>query len=77
MKIISICGNTDIYTGLRLAGIEGVVVHTSDEFARVFKDTLNDRQVAIIIITKGLAQKYTKRLDEIRLSRSIPLIVEL
>ena len=77
MKIVSICDDKDICTGLRLAGIEGDVVHTPDEFAQVFKNALTDRQVAIVVVAKGLAQRYTKQLDEVRLSRSLPLIVEL
>jgi len=77
MKIVSICDDKDICTGLRLTGIEGDVVHTSDEFAQAFKNALTDRQVAIVIITKALAQRYTSQLDEIRFSRTIPLIVEL
>jgi len=77
MKIVSICDDKDICTGLRLAGIEGDVVHTSDEFVRAFENALTDRQVAIVIITKVLAQRYTSQLDEIRFSRTIPLIVEL
>jgi len=77
MKIVSICDDRDVCTGLRLAGIEGDVVYTSDEFALAFKNAFNNRQVGIVIIAKGLAQRYTKQLDAVRLSRSMPLIVEL
>ena len=77
MKIISICDDQDICIGLQLAGIEGNVAHIPEEFSLAFNNALIDRQVAIVVITKELAQKYNKQLNDVRLNRSIPLIVEL
>ena len=43
MKIFLISDNVDTQTGLRLAGIEGVVVHEKGEL----KDALNNLQIQI------------------------------
>ena len=73
MKIISICDNSDICTGLQLTGIAGVVVDSPEEFRKAFKKAIEDRQVAIIVV----AQRYAKQANKARLARATPLIVEL
>jgi len=77
MKIISICDHRDICTGLQLAGIDGDVVHTSEAFSLAFKNALADRQVGILVITKNLAHRYAKQVNEAQLNKTIPLVVEL
>ena len=73
MKIIAICDKKDISIGLRLVGIEGVMVNTPAEFDCALKNAIDDRQAAIVVIAK----KYAARANEIRLNKTIPLIVEI
>lgn len=37
MKMYLISDNVDTYTGMRLAGVDGVVVHERDELNRLWK----------------------------------------
>ncbi|MCL2420700.1 MAG: V-type ATP synthase subunit F [Defluviitaleaceae bacterium] len=77
MKIISICDDDDLCTGLQLTGIEGSVVHTLEAFSQVFEDTLANQQISILVITKKLANLHRRQIDEVRLNKALPLIVEL
>ena len=77
MKIVSICDDKDICAGLRLAGIDGDIVYTAEEFCQIFKSAIADRQVAIVVVTKGVAQRHAGQLNEVRLGSALPLIVEI
>ena len=37
MKMFLITNHTETYTGLRLAGVDGIIVHTDEEFQQAFK----------------------------------------
>jgi len=80
MKIVSICDEKDICTGLQLAGIEAVlggIVHTPEEFYQAFNNAVRDRQAGIVVITKKLMERYASQINEVRLSKTTPLIVEI
>ncbi len=48
MKMYLISDNVDTYTGMRLAGVDGVVVHERDELRnRHWKKCLQIRQLAL------------------------------
>ena len=72
MKIISICDSPEMYTGLRLVGIEGGIVHRPEEFAAAYEQALSDHQAGIVVIAKSF-KAYTCRTDV----KTMPLIVEL
>ena len=77
MKIISICDDKDICTGLRLVGIEGSVVQTFDEFTRALNNAFSDHKAGIVVVSKSLSNQYAGQIDKLRLSKSIPLIIEI
>ena len=47
MKMFLISDNVDTLTGMRLAGIPGVVVHRKDELMRAFDEALADKEIGI------------------------------
>ena len=49
MKAFLISDNIDTATGMRLAGIESVVVHEKDELTEAFEKVLKDKTVSIIL----------------------------
>ena len=48
MKMYLISDNVDTYTGMRLAGVDGVVVHERDELKKALEDVLADKTVGIV-----------------------------
>jgi V/A-type H+-transporting ATPase subunit F len=62
---------------MRLAGIEGVVVHEREDFKRALQDAAADAETGIILITVKLSQLAPEYVAEIKLNRRLPLIVEI
>ena len=44
MKMFLISDNIDTYTGMRLAGIEGVVVHEREELKKALENAISDKE---------------------------------
>jgi V/A-type H+-transporting ATPase subunit F len=77
MKVFIISDNTHTLTGMRLSGIEGVVVHEREEILKELAKVKKNRDIGIILITELLAERVKLELDEIKLSSSFPIIVEI
>ena len=77
MKIFLISDNVDTQTGLRLAGIEGVVVHEKGELKDALNNALSDKEIGIILITEKLSFEFPEIIDDIKLNRKQPLLVEI
>ncbi len=72
-----ISDNVDTVTGLRLAGIDGVVAHTEDEVKKALGYAVNDGEIAILLITEKLAKSFPEFIKEVKLEHYKPLIVEI
>lgn len=48
MKMFLISDNIDTYTGMRLAGVEGVVVHEREELRRALEDAIANKENALL-----------------------------
>jgi len=77
MRFFLISDNVDTRTGMRLAGIEGVVVHEREEIEEALRTAVRDESVGIILITELLAQRADDLIREYRLNYARPLIVEI
>ncbi|HHW03633.1 MAG TPA: ATP synthase subunit F [Thermoanaerobacterales bacterium] len=77
MNVFLISDNTHTLTGMRLAGVEGVVVHTREEVLNELKKVKESRDIGILLITELLAEKVPQELDEMKLSSSLPIIIEI
>lgn len=77
MKMYLISDNIDTLTGMRLAGIEGQVVHGSRETKTAVEDVLKDKRLGILLITEKLSNEIPELIDDIKLNRRLPLIVEI
>lgn len=77
MKMYLISDNVDTKTGMRLAGVDGVVVHQRDEFIDALKRALRDPEIGIILITVKLSSLAPEVVDDIKLNYPTPLIVEI
>jgi V/A-type H+-transporting ATPase subunit F len=72
-----ISDNIDTKTGMRLAGVDGVVVHELEEVKNALSTALKNSDIGIILITEKLGKLIEEEIKEIKLNYQIPLIVEI
>ena len=77
MKTFLISDNIDTATGMRLAGVEGVVVHEKNELSEAFDNLLKDKDVGIIFVTELLSTKFQEIVANIKRNYKRPLILEI
>lgn len=77
MKFYLISDNIDTAVGMRLAGINGVVVHKIDEVNKALSDAMEMEDVAIILMTEKLVSLCPDLIYDLKLNRHRPLIVEI
>lgn len=77
MRFYLISDNVDTQVGMRLAGIDGVVVHETAEVQKALKDALAMDDVAVILITETLLNLCHDTVYHIKLTQKRPLIVEI
>ena len=76
MKLFLISDNVDTYTGMRLAGVDGVVVHERKELREQLEKVLQDKSIGIVLLTEKFGREFPDILDEFRLERKIPLLID-
>lgn len=77
MKIFLISDNVDTKTGMRLAGIDGVIVHDREAAIDALKNAVMDTSIGIILITEILVELFPEVISDIKLNHRRPLIVEI
>lgn len=77
MKFFLISDNIDTQMGMRLAGIEGVVVHERQEVLEVLEKVLHRKDVAVILMTTRLVETCPEVISELKLKLKKPLIEEI
>lgn len=77
MRFFLISDNDDTQMGMRLAGIEGVVVHTAPEVRKVLQDAVAQQDIAVVLITERLLSLCPDMVYDIKLNQRRPLIVEI
>ena len=77
MRFFLLSDNIDTQMGMRLAGIEGVVVHQRQEVLEELEKAMHMEDVAIILMTTKLIQTCPDVISELKLKLKKPLIVEI
>lgn len=77
MEFFVISDNHDTYMGMRLAGMDGVVVHGREEALKVLDEAVANESIGIILMTTGLIELCSDVVFDIKLNRKYPLIVEV
>lgn len=72
-----ISDNVDTLTGMRLAGVDGVVVHERQELKTAIESAMNDPIVGIILLTEKFGREFPDLINEIKLERTMPLLIEI
>ncbi|HAG14055.1 MAG TPA: ATP synthase subunit F [Ruminococcus sp.] len=75
MRCFVISDNIDTLMGMRLAGMEGVVVHSREEALSALGDAMHAEGVAVVLITEKLAALCGAEVQELKERASQPLLV--
>jgi V/A-type H+-transporting ATPase subunit F len=70
-----ISDNTDTYTGLRLVGVDGVIVKNENDFDENLKKVLSNKEIAVLIFTEKIADKFNVKIIEIKSTQNDILTV--
>ena len=77
MQYFLIAHEEDILTGLRLAGVQGVMVNSKAHCIQEIEKAASDQEVAILLITDALAMLCREQLDRVKAHLRGPLVVEI
>lgn len=72
-----ISDNVDTLTGMRLAGVEGVVVHERRELKEALESVMDNKEIGVILLTEKFGREFPEIIDDIKLNRRLPLIIEI
>ncbi len=72
-----ISDNRDTYTGMRLTGVEGVIVHERQELKEALEQAFEDREIGIVLLTEKFGREFPDIIDDVRLTRRLPLLIEI
>ncbi|MBQ9881521.1 MAG: V-type ATP synthase subunit F [Synergistes sp.] len=77
MKAYLISDNHDSLVGMRLAGIDGVIVHTPEEAFAAISDAVKMKDLAILAVTELAATLAPDIIQQLRERGDLPLVVEI
>lgn len=77
MRLYLISDNVDTRMGMRLAGIDGVVVHDAAKVRAALLDAMDNKDIAVILMTEKLVRMCGELVYDLKLNRKSPLIVEI
>lgn len=77
MKYFVITDSTDTQVGLRLAGIDGVVVREDEAARTAVRSALADGTIGVLLVTERLAALCADLLAPVKITAHNPLVVEI
>ena len=77
MRFTLISDNHDTAVGMRLAGIEGVITHDREGVIAALNKAVENEEIGAVLITEKLVSLASDIIDEFKLGRSRPLVLEI
>lgn len=77
MRSYLICDSRELLIGMRLAGIEGVIVNTREKVLEEMKKVLSNEEIGIVIITEKVLSLAEEEIMKLKLERKYPLITAI
>lgn len=62
---------------MRLAGVEGAVVHEKEELKRELDKVLTDKEIGIVLLTEKFGRDFPDLVNDVKLNHKHPLFVEI
>lgn len=77
MKVYCISDNTDTVLGMRLAGIEGEVMHERNQILEKLEELIHTPEIAIVLMTTKIMNQCVDVVSNYKLNLQKPLIIEI
>ena len=77
MKSFLISDNRDTFVGMRLAGVNGIIVRNSEEASEAIKKYINDDEIGVLILTEKVVDMVKDEVINLKLKSKKPLIIEI
>ena len=77
MKSFLISDNRDTFVGMRLAGINGMIVHSSEEASAAIKKCVDNDDIGVLILTEKIVDMLKDEVMRLKLKCKKPLIIEI
>lgn len=77
MKFYLLSDNKDTVMGMRLAGVEGEVIHDAERVRSALTEAMDREDIGVILITQKLVSLCRDYIYTLKLTRPSPLIVEI
>ena len=77
MRMYLISDNADTLTGMRLAGVDGVIVKEKETLEKALNESLKDKNIGIILLTESLGRKFPDLVKTVRMEHKKPLLIEI
>lgn len=77
MKSFLISDNRDTLVGMRLCGIQGVVVHEKTKVLEELRKVIRDPEVGLVIVTEKIVDLAKEEILDYKLKQKKPLIIEI
>ncbi len=77
MKMYLLSDNVDTLIGMRLSGVDGVVLHQEEEVIQKLNELLEQEDIAVILMTSTLTRLVRETVYDLKLNRKKPLIIEI
>lgn len=77
MKSFLLSDNHDTWVGMRLAGVDGVVLHEREEVLKTLKAAIVNPEIGIILLTEKIVDMVQDEVMDYKLKNKKPLIIEI
>ena len=77
MKIFLISDNIDTQIGMRIAGVEGIVVHEAEALREAVRTVLEDKDIGLLLFTEKAAAIDKEYVRNLKITLHTPLILEI
>ena len=77
MKMYLLSDNVDTLIGMRMSGVDGIVLHEEQAVRSKLEELLQNDEIAVILITSALVNLIKETVYDLKLNRKKPLIIEI
>ena len=77
MRMYLLSDNVDTLMGMRMSGVDGVVLHKEDELREKLGSLIKEKDIAVILITSTLLNMIRDTVYDLKLRLERPLIIEI
>jgi V/A-type H+-transporting ATPase subunit F len=77
MKTLLITNASDAKVGMRLAGIQTILVNSPEETLRVLEESIKKPHIGLVLLTDGVVESCYKEVMELKLAEKDTLILTI